>query len=194
MSSAKFSVRGLLWLLVAQVLWATPATAASENILNALTPASAFVQAGVAEENTQAYVLGGTWDWPWQAQYSFATLSGYFEAAFGRWVTHDGGVTGSTWATQVGITPVIRFQPNGQANRWFGEIGIGANFILPIYRSREKRFSTEFNFGDHIAIGRQFGEQRRYELALRLEHFSNGGIDHPNPGENFAQLRLSRKF
>jgi hypothetical protein len=31
----------------------------------------------------------------------------------------------------------------------------------------------------------------RLEVALRVEHFSNAGISHPNPGENFLQLRLS---
>jgi hypothetical protein len=80
------------------------------------------------------------------------------------------------------------------ARHWFAEIGIGANVILPVYRSKEKRFSTTFNFGDHFAIGRQFGAQHQHELALRIQHFSNGGIDEPNPGENFLQLRYSHRW
>ena len=46
-----------------------------------------------------------------------------------------------------------------------------------------------FNFGDHLAVGRSFGVQREHELALRVQHFSNGGIKEPNPGETFLQLR-----
>lgn len=30
--------------------------------------------------------------------------------------------------------------------------------------------------------------------ALRLQHFSNASIRHPNPGENFVQLRYARRF
>ena len=72
--------------------------------------------------------------------------------------------------------------------------GIGANVIVPIYHSDDKHFSTEFNFGDHLAIGRQFGDHREQEIALRLQHFSNAGIREPNPGENFQQLRYLKRF
>ena len=182
--------------LPAFAVWAVlaaPSYAAAFDF-SLLKPASGFIQVGAAEDDTQAYVLGATWDWPWRRQYSLATVTGYFEAAFGRWETNHDGISGSAWATQVGITPVLRIQVPGDYSRWFAEIGVGANFILPIYRSHEKRFSTEFNFGDHFAIGRQFGRERNHELALRAQHFSNGGIDHPNPGENFVQLRYSRKL
>lgn len=65
---------------------------------------------------------------------------------------------------------------------------------MPLFRAGLKQFSTEFNFGDHIAIGREFGERSRHALAVRIEHFSNAGINHPNPGENFLQLRYSYRF
>jgi hypothetical protein len=151
-----------------------------------------FLQAGTAGSATQTYAAGATWDWGWRRQYSFGSISGYSEVSFGRWITDVGG-GGSAWETQVGITPVARWHPRF-APTWFAEIGIGANLILPIYRSEEKRFSTTFNFGDHLAIGRQFGTRHQHELALRVQHFSNGGIDQPNPGENFVQLRYSRSW
>jgi lipid A 3-O-deacylase len=94
---------------------------------------------------------------------------------------------------QVGLTPVLRLRPAGAAADWFAEIGVGVNYILPLYRSGLKRFSTEFNFGDHVGIGRDF-KRHQHEVALRAEHFSNAGIAHPNPGENFAQLRYSYRF
>lgn len=160
----------------------------------AFVPTSLFLQAGVAEEKTQAYVFGAAWDWPWRRDLSSFTVSGYFEAAVGRWETEQDNTRGSAWATQIGLTPVLRFHPTGAARQWFAEIGVGANMILPLYRSSDKQFSTEFNFGDHFAIGRQFGKEGRHEISARIQHFSNGGIDHPNPGENFVQLRYLRRL
>lgn len=178
-------------LLLAMILIATSPHASALS-LGVLTPSSMFVQAGVAEQHTQTYSAGATWNWRWQQQYSFGMIYGYSEASFGRWITEVGN-GGSAWETQVGLTPVFRLQPVN-ARKWFAEIGIGVNLILPIYRSESKTFSTEFNFGDHFAIGRQFGSRNQHELALRVQHFSNGGIDHPNPGENFLQLRYSRRL
>lgn len=43
--------------------------------------------------------------------------------------------------------------------------------------------------GDPFGIGCEFGAARRQEAALRIEHCSNAGVDHPDPGENFVQPR-----
>jgi lipid A 3-O-deacylase len=162
--------------------------------LGALQPSGLFIQAGIGDQSTRAYIAGATWDWRWRRHYSALTASGYFEADVGRWSTDDHGVNRSTWATQIGVTPVIRLQPTGSADHWFAEIGVGANYIVPLYQTHHKRFSTEFNFGDHLGIGRQFGGHRQHELMLRMQHFSNAGIAQPNPGENFFQLRYARRF
>jgi lipid A 3-O-deacylase len=42
-----------------------------------------------------------------------------------------------------------------------------------------------------VAIGRRFGASKEHEVMLRLQHFSNAGIKHPNPGEDFLQLRYA---
>jgi len=161
---------------------------------NPLLPDSLFMQAGAAEKATDAYAVGATWNWNWSRQFRFGRVTGYTEAAVGRWHTDDAAPGGDRWFTQVGITPVLRVFPPLGSNRWFGEIGIGANYIAPIYRTEGKTFSTEFNFGDHAAVGRILGDRGQGSIALRIQHFSNGGIDAPNPGENFAQLRFSHQF
>lgn len=181
------------WGLLFVMLWAAPIAHAERFDPSVLVPASWFVQAGAAEQQTRAYVVGATWDWNWQQEFAPVLITGYFEGAAGRWETQHNGVSGATWATQLGLTPVLRFKPS-VAPHWFVELGVGANFILPLYRSREKQFSTEFNFGDHFAVGRSFGAHNEHEIALRVQHFSNGGIDHPNPGENFIQLRYSHRL
>ena len=192
MASPNIAAR-CLCLLIAGAGLLNPAEAAQFD-LRALQPSSVFVQVGAGSQDTHAYVAGATWAWDWHRQMSHFTASGYFEAAVGRWTTSEQNVNASAWATQVGITPVLRLQPSGRGNRWFAEVGVGANYIVPLYQTEHKRFSTEFNFGDHFAVGRQFGQSRRDEVALRVQHFSNAGIDHPNPGENFLQLRYSHRL
>src|SRR5262245_12968219 len=153
-------------------------------------PDKAFAQVGVAEDARMA-VVGATWDVPALRGFALDNASGYVEASFGRWVSDvNDGTRSSAWVTQVGITPVLRWHPF-QSPRWFTEAGIGVNLLAPIYRSTDKRFSTAFNFGDHVGIGVQFGDGFRQELSLRLQHFSNAGIKDPNPGENFLQLRYT---
>lgn len=184
---------GVIGIALALRFTDAPANAAQFD-LAALEPSTLFIQAGIGDQSTQAYMGGATWEGNWHKHYSFLAVSGYFEAAAGRWITREEGFSSSAWATQIGLTPVIRLQPSGFGHDWFAELGVGANYIIPLYKADHKRFSTEFNFGDHLAIGRQFGERRQHELALRVEHFSNAGIAHPNPGENFVQLRYAYRL
>lgn len=181
-------MKALTCLLIAST-WCCPLTAQARS---AWLPNQAFVQLGVAEDARTA-VIGATWAWAWQTDWAGGRLGGYWEASFGRWESElDDGRTASAWVTQLGVTPVLRWTPDH--SRWFFEAGIGANVLLPIYRSKDKRFSTAFNFGDHLAAGYRFGDHGEHEVALRLQHFSNAGIRHPNPGEDFLQLRWSRRF
>ena len=98
------------------------------------------------------------------AQSSFAPTAVFFQA----------GTTGHTHELTAGATW-------DWAQQW-------------LYETDRKRFSTTFNFGDHLAVGRNFGQRSEHELSLRLQHFSNGGIKHPNPGEDFIQLRYAYRF
>ena len=160
-------------------------------------PSMVFMQAGAVDTHTDAYAVGASWDWHWGRQYRFGLLTGYTEATIGRWHTDQPIPHGSSWFTQVGVTPVLRLFPEFSGNgehRWFTELGVGANYITPLYHTRSKTFSTEFNFGDHVPFGRVMGLRRQASVALRLQHFSNGGIDAPNPGENFAQLRWTYAY
>ena len=91
-------------------------------------------------------------------------------------------------------TAHLRIESRDAVQPWFFEVGIGLNAVMPLYQSRDKRFSTRLNFGNHVAVGRRYGEHHAHEWALRIEHFSNAGIRHPNPGENFVQLRWARRF
>lgn len=179
-----------LLLCTCLLMGAAPAAAAQAGLF---MPSAAFVQGGIAE-TASTLVAGANWDWDWQHPTGWGTWSGYWEASFGRWSTERlDGSTSHDWVTQIGITPVLRLSPSG-GEGWFVEGGIGANLLLPVFRAKDKRFSTVFNFGDHLAVGRRFGERGDHEVALRVQHFSNGGIKKPNPGEDFLQLRYTRRF
>jgi hypothetical protein len=167
------------------------AAAADASIARALAPDAVYVQAGLGR-STQTSVAGATWSWRWRRDFAGGLLGGCWEASFGRWSTEQGEGDASAWITQVGLTPVLRWHTGTAPDAWFVEGGIGGNVILPLYRSRDKRFSTAFNFGDHLAVGRRFGDEYRHEWALRLQHFSNAGIKRPNPGADFVQLRYTR--
>jgi hypothetical protein len=95
---------------------------------------------------------------------------------------------------EIGLTPVFRLSPGEGASRFFLEAAVGVHFLshTSIYSGRE--LSTSFQFGDLIGAGWRFGSEGRYEMSLRLLHFSNGGIAHPNQGIEFAMLRLARRF
>lgn len=166
-----------------------PARAAQPSLL----PDTAYVQAG-AGDNVASGTIGVTWDLPWHYENDWGLWEGYLDLSLGRWHIPGGGIRSAHRdVTQVGITPVIRLRPAGW-NHFFLEAGIGANWIFPIYQNDSRQFSTTFNFGDHLGAGWQFGPSGNQELTLRLQHFSNAGIKHPNPGENFVQLRYARRF
>ena len=47
-------------------------------------------------------------------------------------------------------------------------------------------FSTAVQFGEHVGVGWRSGH---WHFAARLQHLSNAGLDHPNPGINFVLVR-----
>ncbi|MCQ4249807.1 MULTISPECIES: acyloxyacyl hydrolase [Pseudomonadota] len=102
---------------------------------------------------------------------------------------HAGGTTGGY--TQLGALLGWRYQPADQQSPWFIEAGLGGSVTDRLYSSRERQFSTAFQFTEVLAVGYRFGPEKAYEVSLRVQHFSNAGIKKPNPGENFMFLRFS---
>lgn len=156
-------------------------------------PDSAFVQAGSAH-STRTLTVGLGWDLPYRWRLGSGELSSHLEASYAYWQIQSADRAGLSHLSQLALIPVLRYRPADGASPWFFETGLGVTATSSVYRTSQKRFSTSFNFGTHLAVGRSFGAQRQHEIALRLEHFSNAGIKHPNPGENFVQLRYARRF
>ena len=121
-------------------------------------------------------------------------LSARIDVEIAAWHPHAQGVPGEIRdATQFGVTPYLRYSPRF-CEGCYVEAGIGLQFVVPAYHDRDKQFSTAFNFGDALAIGKVWGVRRANDLSLRIEHFSNAGIKEPNPGQNFIQIRYARSF
>ena len=158
-----------------------------------VVPSGVFLQSGTAG-GTHAASAGAWWGWEKQWAVAGGALSGYWEGSLSAWSypAMDGRRT--AWLGQVGLVPVFRYRQDGPWSKWFAEVGVGLTLTSTVYETRRRRFSTTFNFADHVAVGRSFGSSDQHELALRLEHFSSAGISEPNPGVNFVQLRYSRRF
>lgn len=165
-------------------------------------PSSWFIQAGSAND-TQSVTAGLTWDLTPRWKFGGGEATTYVEASLSRWSyqragssneSTGAGAGGRKQLAQFAAIPVLRYRPDDGRSPWFFEGGVGVTVTSKIYVTEEKRFSTAFNFGTHLGIGRSFGTRGEHELSLRIEHFSNAGIKRPNPGENFVQLRYAYRF
>jgi len=156
-------------------------------------PSAFFVQGGAAS-HTQSLTIGLAWDWNRQWELGAGALGGHFELSLTQWGYNNAAGSGKDRLTQLAIAPVFRWRLSEGMSPWFVEAGVGLSLTSTLYQTQDKRFSTRFNFGSHLGAGRRFGLHDEHELALRVEHFSNAGIRHPNPGENFVQLRYTYRF
>ncbi|HAT30044.1 MAG TPA: hypothetical protein DCW29_04090 [Janthinobacterium sp.] len=167
------------------------------------------MQSGFASDNqliTSAYgefasgtrtqmVRGGvTSDWSQRWFQSNGThLSGYWDASFGLWrANHYQNVAGATQNLyDIGFTPVFRFERDNKKG-FYGEGGIGVHRLSKLYDNDDYRLSTHFQFGDHIGVGYVF--DNKWELGMKIQHFSNGGYKKPNTGVNFINMKASYHF
>ena len=154
------------------------------------------VEIGFGNEGTELARMGLQWNWQrrWFAERSW-TLGAYWDLQLGRWSgpLRPGQRQQSVW--DIGITPVFRLERAERTRVWpYFEAAIGVHVLSDLRINSERSFSTRFQFGDHLAFGWRFGDRHMYDMSLRLQHLSNGGIARPNPGINFLQLRLARHF
>lgn len=93
--------------------------------------------------------------------------------------------------TNIAVTPVLRFQSD-DLKGWYAEAGIGLNLMSERYDNDSNFLSTAYQFGDHLGVGYVF--DNKWELGMKLQHFSNGGFKKPNSGVNFLLVKLARPF
>lgn len=168
--------------------------AALASAAAALTPAApARAVDGVALEighgDESSDLARGSLQWRWQRSWFADTgweVGGYWEASLGAWNTDK-------TLYDIGFTPVFRLQRRDWAGAYL-EAAIGFHFLSDLSVTRTRLFGSRFQFGDHLGFGWRFGTRGRYDLGLRAQHLSNGGLKEPNPGINFVVLRLAYQF
>lgn len=138
--------------------------------------------------------LGAQSQWEKQWFVSNGThLSGYWDLSLAQWRgTAYRNIPGETQnITNLGFTPVFRFQADNKLG-WYAEGGIGLNLLSKRYDNDGSELSTKFQFGDHVGTGYVFAN--RWDLGMKVQHFSNGGYKKPNGGVNFLVLKAARPF
>jgi hypothetical protein len=143
---------------------------------------------------TQMVRAGVTSDWDQRWFQSNGThFSGYWDASVGAWRgTRYQNMPGATQKLMdIGFTPVFRFQRDDKKG-FYAEAGIGVHYLSKLYDNDDNRLSTNFQFGDHIGIGYVF--DNKWELGMKIQHFSNGGYKKPNSGVNFVNVKASYHF
>src|SRR4051812_27150239 len=138
-------------------------------------------------DSAEMWRVGVFWDWKrkWLEMGNWH-IGGYWDVQLGQW----SGPNRRT-INDVGLTPVFRLQQSNLSEiSPYVEGAIGFHLISPTRLSDERQFGSAFQFGDHVGAGARFGEHGKYDLGLRFQHLSNGGIKKPNDGINFLQVRL----
>ena len=186
---------------------ATPLRAALFTALSALPGAAAhafedsatgmYVEGGRAPHgqmgSADSATVGMTFPWSPRQPVREGALSGYWDVYLSNWHAPALGNGPRNYA-QIGALYTWRYRFDHGDSPWFAEGGVGGSVTDHVYRTPDRSFSTAFQFTEVIGIGRSFGEHGAHELTLRLQHFSNGGIKKPNPGENFVRLRYTYHF
>jgi hypothetical protein len=180
----------------AAMIRATLVVAALALSTSASAVDGASIEIGFGNENTELTRAGLQWSWErrWRTARSW-TVGAYWDVQVGRWdgPLRPGGRRQNVW--DIGMTPVFRLERAERTRVWpYFEAAVGFHLLSDLRINSERRFSSHFQFGDHLGAGVRFGERHRYDMSLRLQHLSNAGLARPNPGINFLQLRLAHHF
>jgi lipid A 3-O-deacylase len=158
---------------------------------------SIYVDGGRAPHNntsTNSLTLGVLLPWGSNHQFWGTSVTSYADLFISAWRAPTPDRSDHHSFTQIGAMALWRFRLDQGASPWFVDAGIGITSMNDRYETPDRSFSTRFQFTEQIGIGRNFGDKRRHEVSLRIQHFSNAGIRRPNPGENFYKLRYAYRF
>lgn len=153
--------------------------------------ASVFIDAGALARDAQSLEVG--WRRPWtrqDRQERSARWSGATELAVLRgWLPALNPGQRRREFTQLLLVPVVRWEFRPVPSPWFAEAGIGLSVLDRRYQLRQTPQSSRWNFEEVVAVGYRLGQG--HELSIRLSHFSNAGLRHPNPGGQRLMVRWS---
>ena len=173
-----------------------PTIAAGVLLATAQLPAQAIDAATVefGTGNKTQFIRGSLQQNFQRALYESERLAikGYWDLSLAQWrgSRHRDQAGEHQNITEIGITPMFRFQQPG--SRFYGEAGIGAHLLSETYDNNGRKLSTALEFGSQLGIGYHLSP--RASVGLSVQHYSNGGIKHPNSGVNFVSMKVSYYF
>ncbi|WP_144392174.1 acyloxyacyl hydrolase [Pleionea sediminis] len=92
------------------------------------------------------------------------------------------------------IKPTLRLYHNDDINSdWSYEAALGIAH-LSTTEYEEIKMSSDYNFAMHFSVAYHFGKQHEWSSSLRYNHYSNGYLEQPNPGLDFASLTIHYHF
>jgi hypothetical protein len=120
-------------------------------------------------------------------------LSGYWDANIAWWRANQWEKIPDNRKNLavIGITPVFRWEADDKLG-FYADAGIGASLFSSVYKNTHRQLSTAYEFADHVGVGYVF--DKNWELGARLQHYSNGGIKHPNGGVNLFVVKAAYHF
>ena len=136
--------------------------------------------------------LQSHWDQRWLRSNGMH-VGGYWDGGLAQWRGKASrNVLGQyQHISNLNFTPMFRLQSD-TLRGWYGEGGIGINLLSKRYDNNDDFLSTVFQFNDRLGVG--YVNRQGWDVGIRAEHFSNGGIKRPNSGVNFLVLRVARQF
>lgn len=147
--------------------------------------------------NSDVSEAGASLQWKWDRKWFEGSdwhVGGYWEASIRQWENGSALKTNSG-LTDIGFTPVFRLQQNKLANvAPYLEGAIGLHLLSKSSVSTQRDFGSSFQFGSHVGAGIRFGQKWEYDLSYRYQHLSNVGLQRPNQGINFNQIRFAYHF
>jgi len=101
-----------------------------------------------------------------------------------------------TLADGVVTRPFVSFGPAWRwnfASRSYLDFGFSPTFLSDATVD-DRSLGGHLHFTSSLSIGRRFGPNEQFSIALRAQHVSNGGLDDKNPGIDVAGLRFAWEF
>lgn len=101
---------------------------------------------------------------------------------------------GDKMLINLGATPIFRLQPARmrQVTPFF-EGAVGIHYISHT-KLHTRNLATNFQFGDHLALGFRVDTRPAFEICYKFQHLSNGSLKQPNAGINFHTVRVLFAF
>jgi hypothetical protein len=136
----------------------------------------------------------GTSDWGRWSVGKDWSLSVYGAGMIAYW-RGDSDHSDHEGLVDLSAAPVLRLERSGTwAFEPYLEASIGLHLLSHTRINEKRQFSTAFQFGEFLGFGVTFGEAHRYDLSLRVQHVSNGGIRNPNDGLTYGALVFQYRF